>query len=120
MSQTSRSNIVPAVLLLVSATVLAGCSEPVAQSGPPPVPKVTVQTVTTARIALTTELAGRTSPYMVSEVRPQVGGIVKQRLFEEGADVKAGETLYEIDPSTYKASHSSAKAALAKAQANLK
>ncbi len=57
---------------------------------------------------------------MVSEVRPQVGGIVKKRLFVEGSDVKAGDTLYEIDPATYKANHNSAKAALAKAQANLK
>src|SRR5690606_10026156 len=63
---------------------------------------------------------GRTSAYLVSEVRPQVGGIVKKRLFKEGSDIKAGETLYEIDPATYRANHNSAKAALAKAQANLK
>lgn len=120
MSQMSPRSILQAVLVLASAAALAGCSEPVAQGGPPPIPEVVVQTVSAGPLALTTELAGRTSPYMVSEVRPQVGGIVKQRLFEEGADVKAGETLYEIDSSTYKASHSSAKAALAKAQANLK
>ncbi|HUG59702.1 MAG TPA: efflux RND transporter periplasmic adaptor subunit [Candidimonas sp.] len=106
--------------ILASAALIAGCSEPVAQSGPAPVAEVTVLTVATQPISLTTELAGRTSAYMVSEVRPQVGGIVKKRLFKEGGDVKAGETLYEIDPATYRANHNSAKAALAKAEANLK
>lgn len=106
--------------ILASAVLIAGCGEPVAQSGPAPVAEVTVLTVATQPISLTTELAGRTSAYMVSEVRPQVGGIVKKRLFKEGSDVKAGETLYEIDPATYRANHNSAKAALAKAEANLK
>ncbi len=106
--------------LLAGALVLAGCSEPVAQSGPPPVPEVSVKTIAPQPVSLTTELAGRTSAFMVSEVRPQVGGIVKKRLFKEGSDVEAGETLYEIDSASYKANHNSAKAALAKAQANLK
>src|SRR5690606_1138038 len=106
--------------VFAGALVLAGCSEPVAQSGPPPAPEVSVVTIATQPVSLTTELAGRTSAFMVSEVRPQVGGIVKKRLFEEGSDVEAGETLYEIDSASYKASHNSAKAALAKTQANLK
>ena len=106
--------------LLAGALVLAGCSEPVAQSGPPPVPEVSVKTIAPQPVSLTTELAGRTSAFMVSEVRPQVGGIVKKRLFKEGSDVEAGETLYEIDSASYKANHNSAKAALTKAQANLK
>lgn len=106
--------------VLAGVLVLAGCSEPVAQSGPPPVPEVSVITVAAQPVSLTTELAGRTTALMVSEVRPQVGGIVKKRLFKEGSDVKAGDTLYEIDAASYEASHNSAKAALAKAQANLK
>jgi membrane fusion protein (multidrug efflux system) len=65
------------------------------------------------------ELSGRTSPYMIAEVRPQVGGIIQKRLFTEGADVKAGQVLYQIDPATYLAAHANAKAALARAEANL-
>src|SRR5690554_7786251 len=106
--------------LFASILVIAGCGEPVAQGGAPAVPEVSVVTVVAQPLALTTELAGRTSAYMISEVRPQVGGIVTQRLFDEGSDVQAGETLYEIDPSIYRASFNSAKAALAKAEANLK
>jgi membrane fusion protein (multidrug efflux system) len=107
------------IAALGSVIAIAGCSQPQAEQVAP-VPEVSVQTISSQSLALTTELAGRTSAYLVSEVRPQVGGIVKTRLFKEGSDVEAGETLYEIDPATYRASHSSAKAALAKAQANLK
>jgi membrane fusion protein (multidrug efflux system) len=71
------------------------------------------------RVAITTELPGRTSAYLVAEVRPQVGGIIQQRLFKEGADVKAGDVLYQIDPATYQAAWDSAKAALARAEANV-
>ena len=56
---------------------------------------------------------------MVAEVRPQVGGIIQKRLFTEGSDVKAGQALYQIDPATYQAAFASAKAAEAKAEANL-
>lgn len=68
-------------------------------------------------VGLTTELAGRTSAYLVSEVRPQVSGVVKARLFEEGSVVRAGQSLYQIDPATYQAAYNSAAAALAQAQA---
>jgi membrane fusion protein (multidrug efflux system) len=71
------------------------------------------------RIALTTELSGRTSAFLIAEVRPQIGGIIQKRLFTEGSDVKAGEVLYQIDPATYQAAYNSAKAALARAEANL-
>lgn len=110
------------VLAIAGSTlVVAGCSPSSAEPpAAPPTTEVSVHTVTEQRVALTTELAGRTSAYMISEVRPQVGGIVKTRLFEEGSDVTAGQTLYEIDPATYRASVNSAKAALAKAEANQK
>jgi membrane fusion protein (multidrug efflux system) len=62
-------------------------------------------------VTLDSELSGRTSAYLISEVRPQVGGIVKARLFTEGAQVKAGQPLYQIDPATFQAGASSAKAA---------
>jgi len=71
------------------------------------------------RVALTTELPGRTSPCQVAEVRPQVNGIIQKRVFTEGSDVKAGEVLYRIDPATYQAAFASAKAAEARAEANL-
>jgi membrane fusion protein (multidrug efflux system) len=71
----------------------------------------------TEPVTLTTELTGRTSAYLVSEVRPQVGGIIKARLFQEGAYVRAGQPLYQIDPATYQAAYNSAAAGLAQAQA---
>lgn len=70
-------------------------------------------------VGLTADLSGRTSAYLVSDVRPQVSGVVKARLFEEGALVRAGQPLYQIDPATYKASYDSAQASLAQAQAQL-
>lgn len=69
-------------------------------------------------VSLTTELSGRTSAFLVSEVRPQVGGIVKARLFQEGGYVRAGQALYQIDPATYQAAYNSAAAGLAQAQAS--
>ena len=102
--------------LLAGTALLPGCGTP-----PPPhedALTVTYMELTPTSVTLTTELSGRTSAFMVSDVRPQVNGIVQQRLFTEGADVKAGEVLYQIDPSLYQATYDSAKASLAKAEAN--
>src|SRR5687768_10045093 len=88
---------------LASACLLAACGKP--PGGPPPAPGtpvVGVVTVQAQRVAITAELPGRTTPFLIADVRPQVGGIVKTRKFREGGDVKAGETLYQIDPATYK------------------
>lgn len=108
--------VVVAVLVLFA---LGGCSaddaQPVAQT-----PKVQVMTVQPQRQALTTELAGRTQAFMLAEIRPQVGGIVQQRLFVEGAEVKAGQALYQIDPAPYKATLAEAQATASKARATLK
>lgn len=84
-----------------------------------PVPEVATITIQPQRIALTTELPGRTSPYLVSEIRPQVNGIIQKRLFREGSDVNAGQLLYQIDSAPFQAAFESAKASLGKAQANL-
>lgn len=109
------------VLAIAGSTLaVVGCSQPTDEAPPPATPEVTVHTITAQPVSLTTELSGRTSAYMISEVRPQVGGIVQARLFEEGSDVEAGDVLYQIDPATYRASVNSARAALAKAEANLK
>jgi multidrug efflux system membrane fusion protein len=76
-----------------------------------------VHVVKSAPLVVTTELPGRTDAYRVAEVRPQVSGIVLKRNFTEGSDVKAGESLYQIDPATYQAAFDSASGELAKAQA---
>ena len=87
---------------------------------PPPGPTpVGVIVVTEQPVTLTTELPGRTSPYETSDVRPQVNGIVRARLFTEGDYVTAGQPLYQIDPSTYRANVTNARGALANAQATI-
>ena len=121
--QVRRTNALLATSLALIAGVgtLAGCS----RSGPPQggmgggVPEVGVVIVAPQKVTLTSELAGRTSPYQIAEIRPQIGGIVLKRHFREGGDVKAGEALYQIDPAVYEASLHSAQASLAKAEANL-
>jgi membrane fusion protein (multidrug efflux system) len=109
--------------LACTAVMLAGCSKGETPQGAtpaaPPPAQVGVMEVQPQPLTLRTELAGRTSPYLVAEVRPQVGGIIQKRLFEEGSLVKAGQTLYQIDPATLQADLESARASLAKAQANL-
>lgn len=105
--------------LAAVAVLTAACRK--APSGPPrggPV-EVSVVTVQPERIVLTTELPGRTSPYLVAEVRPQVNGLIRERAFEEGSTVKAGDLLYQIDPAQYQAAYDQAKAALAMAEANV-
>jgi membrane fusion protein, multidrug efflux system len=83
------------------------------------VPEVATVTIVPRQVELTTELPGRTSAYLVSEIRPQVNGIIQKRQFQEGSDVKAGQLLYQIDPAPFQVAHDSAKASLGKAQANL-
>ncbi len=112
------------VLILCSLAVcllLTGCGKqgPAVANAPGTPPEVGVIVIQPQRVALTTELAGRTSAHLIAEVRPQVGGIIKNRLFTEGSDVKADDVLYQIDPATYQAAYDSAKAALARAEGNL-
>ncbi len=114
-----RVKLITVAGLLATGMMMTGCGRktaPKPQSGPP---EVGVMTVLPQRVALTTELSGRTSPYLIAEVRPQVSGIIQKRIFTEGSDVKAGEVLYQIDPATYRAAYASAKAAEARAEANL-
>ncbi len=119
MQTTYSTKLIAVAGIIIVALMTASCSKPKQappQSGPPEVGVVTVQP---QRVAITTELPGRTSPFLIAEVRPQVGGIIRKRLFVEGSDVKAGQTLYQIDPATYQAAFASAKAAEARAEANL-
>ncbi|PZQ63495.1 MAG: efflux transporter periplasmic adaptor subunit [Phenylobacterium zucineum] len=102
---------------LASALVLNACGAKPAGPDPNAPAPVGVVTVRTQPTTLTTELSGRTSASVVSEVRPQVNGVVQSRLFTEGANVRAGQPLYRIDPAIYRAALDSATAALAQAQA---
>lgn len=83
-------------------------------------PEVGIVTLKSEPLQMTTELPGRTSAFRIAEVRPQVSGIILKRNFTEGSDVKAGVSLYQIDPATYQASYESAKGDLAKAEAAAK
>lgn len=112
--------------LSVALLLLAGCeSGQQAQTGGAPggpggaaaKAQVNVITLKPRSVAVTAELPGRTAAALVAEVRPQVGGIIKQRLFKEGSEVKAGDPLYQIDDASYQAAYDSAVAALAKADA---
>ncbi|MEN6559458.1 MAG: efflux RND transporter periplasmic adaptor subunit [Acidobacteriota bacterium] len=107
----------PALALIVLSALAAACkSKPMPAAGPA---EVAVVTLRTERLALTTELPGRTTAFLVAEIRPQVNGILQKRLFTEGADVRAGSVLYQIDPAPYQAAFEQAKAALAVAEAKI-
>jgi membrane fusion protein (multidrug efflux system) len=109
--------VVLATLGVATAGLLQGCGgRPQQKQGPPEVGVVVMQP---QAVALQTELPGRTTPFAISDVRPQIGGIVQARLFVEGADVKAGQVLYQIDPATYRAAYDQAAAQLASAKANV-
>lgn len=112
-------------LTLAVALTLAGCSSGEAPKGKGPggpggrggTPEVGFVVVQPTSVAITTELAGRTAPFAVSEVRPQISGVVQRRLFTEGSLVRAGQTLYQIDPRLIQASAAQAQANVAAAQA---
>jgi membrane fusion protein, multidrug efflux system len=109
-----------AVLAILAGSLMwTGC-KPSQASGKPPLPEVAFVVVEAKPAAITVELPGRTSPYLVADVRPQVSGIIQKRLFDEGGDVKADAVLYEIDPAMYQAACDSAQAAQAKAEAHLR
>ena len=97
--------------------LLVACGSKTPPAMPPTA--VTVATLKTESVTLTRELPGRVTSSLVAEVRPQITGIVKQRLFTEGGLVKAGQSLYQIDDATYRADASSARASLARAEATL-
>lgn len=105
--------------LVLTGLLLSSCKSNRAASPPAGPAEVATVTIRPERIVLTTELPGRTSAYLVAEIRPQVNGLIQSRLFQEGANVRAGDLLYQIDPAPYQAAYSQAKAALATAEADL-
>src|SRR5512141_1055626 len=123
--QTSRNSYEPsrwpvALTALASLLLIGGCqSGQERQTASAPVPEVATVKVSMESVALTTELPGRTSAYLVAEIRPQVNGIIQKRLFTEGSHVRAGQVLYQIEPAPFQAALENAKAAVAKAEANL-
>ena len=107
-----------ALLFVSSSLILTGCNDSQsAVNTAPKDPEVGVVTLALQSTTLKSELAGRTAAQMVAQIRPQVGGIVQKRAFTEGAMVKAGELLYQIDPASYQAAQASAKASVARAEA---
>jgi membrane fusion protein (multidrug efflux system) len=102
---------------VLTLTLLNACGDKPAP--PPPPPTVAFVTVAPGTLTLSSELPGRTEASRIAQVRARTAGIVLQRVFKEGGDVKAGEVLFRIDPASFKASFDSAEAAVAKAEANL-
>lgn len=114
----SPLRLVPLALSLSLVLTACGGDAPVQPPTLQAIP-VSVVTLKTQDTVLTRELPGRTTPFLVAEVRPQVSGIIRRRLFTEGGEVKAGQPLYQIDDAAYRADNNSARASLARAQAAL-
>ncbi len=105
--------------LLASVVIaLTGCDDGAPEPPPPPA-QVAVMTLVPARVELTEDLPGRVAALRVAEIRPQVSGIVRQRLFEQGAEIRAGDPLFQINPAPFKADTEMAAAALQRAEAAL-
>ncbi|HSI95100.1 MAG: efflux RND transporter periplasmic adaptor subunit [Methylophilaceae bacterium] len=116
------NNTLPLPVLFSVLFMLAACSPSKDENKAPPPQKADVGVVVIAPStqAIVNELPGRTNARMIAEIRPQVSGIILERTFVEGANVKAGDVLYRIDPAIYQAEVASAQASLEKAEANLK
>lgn len=117
------------LVLLLAGTAATGAFLGWATSGPasaqqegaaPPPTEVVIEVIEPKVVNFSKDLPGRTVPYRIAEIRPQVNGIITKRFFEEGSDVQEGQQLYQIDPAVYQAAYNSAQADLMKAEANAK
>ncbi|MFC3124903.1 efflux RND transporter periplasmic adaptor subunit [Pseudoroseomonas globiformis] len=119
--RAARRTMLAIAAVLPAGLFLAGCDEtPQAKAQQsPPAPEVTVMAVNPQPVSIHTTLPGRTVAFQVAEVRPQVGGVLRERLFREGEAVEAGQKLFQIDPAPYRAQLASAEAGLERAQAQL-
>jgi membrane fusion protein, multidrug efflux system len=124
-----RARFTARLLALLTVACLAACGAKTDNAAPaaggkpggggPPPPEVGVITAQPRPVGLVTELPGRLEASRVAQVRARAAGIVQKRLFVEGSDVRAGQPLFRIDPSTYQAAVAAAQATLARAQAGL-
>lgn len=123
MQKIERIGIIAFAGIALAAMIFSGCGKSKDEGGQPGgqqmVPEVVCIEIRPEQVAVTTELSGRISAFLVAEVRPQVGGIIQKRLFTEGAEVKEGDVLYQIDPALFNAAFESARAAVARAEANV-
>jgi len=103
----------------VPLALLAGCGGQTTKKRSPGPPEVSFVVVQASAVPVETVLAGRTAAFQTAEVRPQVSGLIERRLFTEGTIVRAGQPLYRIDPSLYRAAAAQASASLTSAQANV-
>src|SRR5581483_10907540 len=97
-------------VVVTVAVALTACSAKKEPPPPPPPVAVKVVTLSPQSVTITTDLPGRTVPYRVADIRPQVSGVILKRMFVEGSDVKEGQQLYQIDPALYQAAYDSAAA----------
>ncbi|MBU1171594.1 MAG: efflux RND transporter periplasmic adaptor subunit [Proteobacteria bacterium] len=123
MQNNKKFGIIAAMGIISVVLTLSACDKP-KNEGPAPhgggqPAEVSVIEIQPERVAITNELSGRVSAFLVAEVRPQVGGIIQQVLFTEGSEVNEGDVLYQIDPALFKADFNSAQASLARAEAIL-
>lgn len=108
------------LVVVVAVTALGACSKSADAPAPKAAAEVGTVTMKQESQSVSTEFPGRTVAYLSADIRPQISGIIQRRLFTEGANVKQGQALYQIDPATYQAAFESAKASLAKAEATLR
>lgn len=106
------------LVCIACGMLLTGCDEKQEAAPEQTRPQVSIVTVQSERLVLTTELPGRTSAFRVADIHPQVSGLIQKRLFTEGADVEAGQALYQIDSAPFQAAYNNAKAYLERAQAS--
>lgn len=104
---------------LLCGLVVTACKREAQAPMAAPAPEVVTVTIAKEKVLLTTELPGRTSPFRIAEIRPQVNGLILKRLFTEGSDVKEGQELYQIDPAPFQAALDNAMAALGRSEASL-
>ncbi|MBO5658310.1 MAG: efflux RND transporter periplasmic adaptor subunit [Duodenibacillus sp.] len=115
----NKKPLIAVISAVMAGALLSGCEKPAQQrvaAGPTPVDVVKIELT---EAVIRTELSGRTNAFRIAEVRPQVTGIVQKRLFEEGAEVQQGQSLYQIDPTLFEADVATARAALLQAEANM-
>lgn len=119
MHEITRKRLALGGVLFIGASGLFGCKGEAGSSAPRPIPEVQVVEITTQTVPDEPEFIGQAEASSIVEIRPQVTGIIKQRFFSEGRDVKQGDRLYEIDPVPFQAAYASAKARVAQAEARV-